>query len=93
MLEDSAPDGPLTLPKAPTQPLPSGRAPDLHGDSFLDALPPVPDSTFGITDEELDRELKRLSIADTGLSFTVAQPVCRCYVGLTAVRVFDCGQC
>nr|XP_023694253.1 charged multivesicular body protein 7 isoform X1 [Paramormyrops kingsleyae] len=66
LLEDSAPDGPLTLPKVPTQPLPSGRAPGLRGDSFLDALPPVPDSTFGITDEELDRELKRLSVADTG---------------------------
>ncbi|XP_018599509.1 charged multivesicular body protein 7 isoform X2 [Scleropages formosus] len=67
LLEESTPDGVRMLPEVPSRPLPAGRALGVHGDSFLDSLPPVPASTFGITDEELDRELSHLTLTDTGM--------------------------
>ncbi|XP_061116482.1 charged multivesicular body protein 7 isoform X2 [Conger conger] len=68
LLDESATDGQPGLPQVPSEPLPSGGASSALSDSFLDSLPPVPHSPFGITDEELDRELSRLTIADPGVS-------------------------
>lgn len=67
LLEESATDGQAGLPEVPSEPLPSRGAPAALNDSFLNSLPPVPHSDFGITDEELDRELSRLTLADTGV--------------------------
>ncbi|XP_036383352.1 charged multivesicular body protein 7 isoform X1 [Megalops cyprinoides] len=66
LLDESAPDGQPTLPAVPSKSLQPGGT--LIGDSFLNSLPSVPNSPFGITDEELDRELSRLTLTDTGVS-------------------------
>ncbi|KAJ8400952.1 hypothetical protein AAFF_G00389090 [Aldrovandia affinis] len=68
LLEESAPDGRPTLPDVPSGSLPRRRDPLALGDSFLSSLPSVPHSPFGITDEELDKELSRLTLSDTGVS-------------------------
>ncbi|XP_066570516.1 charged multivesicular body protein 7 [Amia ocellicauda] len=65
LLEESDPDGPHTLPEVPTKPLTPGMAPGRSSESFLASLPDVPTSEVNITDEELDRELSRLTLADT----------------------------
>ncbi|KAJ8380102.1 hypothetical protein SKAU_G00008800 [Synaphobranchus kaupii] len=68
LLDESAADEQPALPEVPSEPLPSGGAPSALSDSFLNSLPTVPRSPFGITDEELDRELSRLTLTDTGVS-------------------------
>ncbi|XP_064203434.1 charged multivesicular body protein 7 [Anguilla rostrata] len=68
LLDESATDEQPGLPEVPSQPLPSRGAPAALSDSFLSSLPAVPQSSFGITDEELDRELSRLTLSDTGVS-------------------------
>ncbi|XP_076846329.1 charged multivesicular body protein 7 [Brachyhypopomus gauderio] len=60
LLEDGAPNTSLTLPEVPTQPIPAKETGVLD-DAFFHALPSVPATS--ISDEELDRELGRLSLA------------------------------
>ena len=68
LLDEPAADGQPGLPEVPSVPLPSGRAPAAPSDRFLSSLPAVPHSPFGISDQELDRELSRLTLADTGVT-------------------------
>ncbi|KAI1900804.1 hypothetical protein AGOR_G00053640 [Albula goreensis] len=68
LLDESAPDRRPILPQVPSEPLQPRRAPVGVSESFLNSLPSVPHSPFGITDEELDRELSRLTLTDTGVS-------------------------
>lgn len=67
LLRDSEPDGSSALPVVPTHPLSPGRDPRVCGDDLLSSLPSVPDNHFNITDEELDKELSRLTIKDSGM--------------------------
>ncbi|KAM3867811.1 charged multivesicular body protein 7 [Diretmus argenteus] len=64
LLEDSKPDGISALPEVPLNPL--SPQPSLLGDDLLSSLPAVPQSYLGITDEELEEELNRLTLADSG---------------------------
>ncbi|XP_041755937.1 charged multivesicular body protein 7 [Coregonus clupeaformis] len=67
LLENSTLDGPSTLPEVPSHPLSPVRESGSLCDDLLSALPLVPQSHFNITDEELDKELSRLTLADTCL--------------------------
>uniref|UniRef100_A0A673H4H3 Charged multivesicular body protein 7 n=1 Tax=Sinocyclocheilus rhinocerous TaxID=307959 RepID=A0A673H4H3_9TELE len=68
LLEKTIPDNDV-LPVVPTHPI-SPRKTGIPDADFVRSLPSVPDSSLGITDEELDRELSRLTVSDTG-SFTL----------------------
>lgn len=70
LLEDSAPDTSLTLPEIPHHPV-STKNTSVLDDAFFHSLPSVPDNN--ITDEELERELGRLSLC---VSFLFHSPVC-----------------
>ncbi|XP_030632972.1 charged multivesicular body protein 7 [Chanos chanos] len=79
LLEENAPDEPATLPDVPAHPVSPAVEADGRVDDFLRSLPAVPPSSYGITDEELDRELRRLTLSDTeaqqkGLSMPVKKP-------------------
>lgn len=65
LLENSSLDEPSTLPEVPSHPLSPVRESGSLCDDLLCALPLVPQSQFNITDEELDKELSRLTLADT----------------------------
>uniref|UniRef100_A0A4W5RBV0 Charged multivesicular body protein 7 n=1 Tax=Hucho hucho TaxID=62062 RepID=A0A4W5RBV0_9TELE len=67
LLENSSRDVPSTLPEVPSHPLSPVRESGSLCDDLLSALPSVPQSHFNITDDELDNELSRLTLADTGL--------------------------
>lgn len=62
LLEENAPDKGLALPEAPTQTI-AVKETGVLDDAFFQSLPSVPNTT--ITDEELDRELGRLSLGAT----------------------------
>lgn len=64
LLEDTSPDRALPkLPEVPTHSM--GPSLGLLDDSFLRSLPSVPRPGAAISDEELDRELRRLTVTDT----------------------------
>ncbi|TSO88111.1 Ectonucleoside triphosphate diphosphohydrolase 4 [Bagarius yarrelli] len=66
LMEDGAPDTSLTLPDVPHQPV-SSKDTSVLDDAFLKSLPSVPDTN--ITDEELERELSRLSLISISCLF------------------------
>ena len=68
LLEDSKSDGISGLPEVPTNPRSPAREPppSLPDSDLLSSLPTVPQSCFNITDEELEKELNRLTLADSG---------------------------
>ncbi|XP_076021309.1 charged multivesicular body protein 7 [Genypterus blacodes] len=67
LLEESKPDSVLDLPRVPTKPVSPAREPSLAGGDVLSWLPPVPQSFPSITDKELEEELNRLTLADSGV--------------------------
>ncbi|XP_023835218.1 charged multivesicular body protein 7 isoform X2 [Salvelinus sp. IW2-2015] len=67
LLENSSLDEPSTLPEVPSHPLTPVRESGSFCDDLLSALPSVPQSHFNITDDELDKERSRITLADTGL--------------------------
>ncbi len=69
LLEKTIPDNDV-LPVVPTHPISPSRKTGILDVDFVQSLPSVPDSSLGITDKELDRELSRLTVSDTG-SFTL----------------------
>ncbi len=69
LLEKTIPDNDV-LPVVPTHPISPSRKTGILDVDFVQSLPSVPDSSLGITDEELDRELNRTTVSDTG-SFTL----------------------
>ncbi|XP_029916325.1 charged multivesicular body protein 7 [Myripristis murdjan] len=66
LLEDTKPDGISGLPEVPTNPLSPAREPSLPGNDLLSSLPPVPQTYLNITDEQLEEELNRLTLTDSG---------------------------
>ncbi|KTG42599.1 hypothetical protein cypCar_00000328 [Cyprinus carpio] len=64
LLEKTIPDNDV-LPVVPTHPISPPRKTGILDADFVQSLPSVPDSSLGITDEELDRELSRLTVSDT----------------------------
>ncbi|XP_010874288.2 charged multivesicular body protein 7 [Esox lucius] len=76
LLENPILDGPSTLPEVPSHPFAPVRESGSHFD-LLSALPSVPQSHLNITDEELDRELSRLALADSDPQQKHALPVRR----------------
>ncbi|KAL2091909.1 hypothetical protein ACEWY4_011707 [Coilia grayii] len=66
LLKESASDEQLNLPEVPTGPMPSSKETGIFTDDFFRSLPTVPDFRLNITDEDLDRELCRLSISGAG---------------------------
>ncbi|XP_014015640.1 charged multivesicular body protein 7 [Salmo salar] len=67
LLENSSLDEPSTLPEVPSHPLSPVREFGSLCDDLLSALPSVPQTHFNITDDELDKERSRITLADTGL--------------------------
>ncbi|XP_055742802.1 charged multivesicular body protein 7 isoform X2 [Salvelinus fontinalis] len=67
LLENSSLDEPSTLPEVPSHPLTPVRESGSFCDDLLSALPSVPQSHFNITDDELDKERSRITLADTGM--------------------------
>ncbi|KAF7668322.1 hypothetical protein LDENG_00018430 [Lucifuga dentata] len=67
LLEESKPDSITGLPEVPTKPVSSAGEPSLPLDNLLNSLPPVPKNYLNITDEELEEELNRLTLTDSGL--------------------------
>ncbi|XP_041644345.1 charged multivesicular body protein 7 [Cheilinus undulatus] len=66
LLDESKPDSVSDFPDVPTNKLrPSGEA-GLSGTDLLSSLPAVPYSTMNITDEQLEEELNRLTLTDSG---------------------------
>ncbi|KAJ7994194.1 hypothetical protein DPEC_G00263380 [Dallia pectoralis] len=76
LMENSILDGPSSLPEVPTHPFSPVREPGSHCDR-LSSLPTVPQSHLNITDEELDKELSNLVLADSGLQQKYTVPVKR----------------
>ena len=66
LLRDSEMVGPSTLPDVPTHPFSPATEPCVLGDNLLSSLPSVPQNHFNITDEELDSELSRLTLTESG---------------------------
>ncbi|XP_059359140.1 charged multivesicular body protein 7 isoform X2 [Carassius carassius] len=66
LLEKTIPDNDV-LPAVPTHPFSPPRKMGILDADFVQSLPSVPDSSLGITDEELDRELSRLRVSDTAV--------------------------
>ncbi|XP_052418392.1 charged multivesicular body protein 7 isoform X1 [Carassius gibelio] len=66
LLEKTIPDNDV-LPAVPTNPISPPRKTGILDADFVQSLPSVPDSSLGITDEELDRELSRLTVSDTAV--------------------------
>lgn len=66
LLEKNIPDSSDVLPDVPTHPVFPTKKTEFSVDDFVQSLPAVPNAGLGITDEELDRELSRLSVSDTG---------------------------
>lgn len=66
LLEKTIPDNDV-LPGVPTNPISPPRKMGILDADFVQSLPSVPDSSLGITDEELDRELSRLTVSDTAV--------------------------
>lgn len=66
LLEKTIPDSNDVLPELPTHPVFPAKITAMSVDDFVQSLPDVPNASLGITDEELDRELSRLSVSDTG---------------------------
>ncbi|XP_067251556.1 charged multivesicular body protein 7 isoform X1 [Chanodichthys erythropterus] len=64
LLEKTIPDNDV-LPVVPNHPLSPPWKTGFSDADFIQSLPSVPDSSLGITDEELDRELSRLTVSDT----------------------------
>lgn len=67
LLENSSLDEPSTLPEVPSHPLSPVREFGSLCDDLLSALPSVPQTHFNITDDELDKERSRITLADTGM--------------------------
>lgn len=67
LLEKTIPDSNDVLPEVPMHPVFPVKKTGLSADDFLQSLPAVPNAGLGITDEELDRELSRLSVSDTAV--------------------------
>ncbi|XP_045082961.1 charged multivesicular body protein 7 isoform X2 [Coregonus clupeaformis] len=67
LLENSTLDWPSTLPEVSSHPLSPVRESGSFCDDLLSALPSVPQSHFNITDDELDKECSRITLANTGL--------------------------
>ena len=57
---------PGVLPEVPHNPLPP-REMAQGGSSLLASLPDVPTNTFNISDQQLEEELNRLTLRDSGL--------------------------
>ncbi|XP_046871756.1 charged multivesicular body protein 7 isoform X2 [Hypomesus transpacificus] len=70
LLRDSEMVGPSTLPDVPTHPFSPATEPCVLGDNLLSSLPSVPQNHFNITDEELDSELSRLTLTESGMIST-----------------------
>lgn len=66
LMEKSVPENDL-FPAVPTHPITPPRKTDLPDAAFVQFLPSVPNPGVNITDEELDRELRRLTVSDKGL--------------------------
>lgn len=66
LLEETKPVSIIDFPKVPTKPVSPAGEPSLPGTSLLSSLPPVPQSYLNITDEELEEELNRLTLTDSG---------------------------
>ncbi|XP_056318995.1 charged multivesicular body protein 7 [Danio aesculapii] len=70
LLEKSVPENDL-FPAVPTNPITPPRKTDLPDAAFVQF---VPNPGVNITDEELDRELRRLTVSDKGLSRESVSP-------------------
>ncbi|XP_062307704.1 charged multivesicular body protein 7 isoform X1 [Osmerus eperlanus] len=70
LLRDSELVGPSILPDVPTHPFSPATEPCVLGDNLLSSLPSVPQNHFNITDEELDTELSRLTLTESGMIST-----------------------
>ena len=58
---------PGVLPEVPHNPLVLPRETAQGGSSLLASLPDVPTNTFNISDQQLEEELNRLTLRDSGL--------------------------
>lgn len=66
LLADSVLDEASALPEVPSHSLLPERDALALGNDLLSSLPSVPQNNFNITDEELEQELNRLTLADSG---------------------------
>ncbi|XP_056141655.1 charged multivesicular body protein 7 [Lampris incognitus] len=66
LLEESKLDGISGLPEVPSNRLSPARERSLPSNDLLSFLPPVPQNYFDITDEQLEDELNRLTLTDSG---------------------------
>ncbi|XP_028655305.1 charged multivesicular body protein 7 [Erpetoichthys calabaricus] len=64
LMQDSTPDGPSALPDVPDKPVSSNPARVKSEEGLVASLPAVPNTDLGITEEELEQELNRLTLVE-----------------------------
>lgn len=86
LLDESKPDSFSSLPEVPTNGLRPSGEPGLPGNDLLSSLPAVPFSHLNITDEQLEKELKELTLTDSGLRFQNSQSFSLLDCNINAVK-------
>lgn len=78
LLDESKPDALSGLPEVPTGGLRPSGEPGLPGAELLSALPAVPHGLLNVSAEQLEEELNRLTLTDSGVCSQL--PRCVCFV-------------
>ena len=87
LMEDADPG---VLPEVPCSPLGPARGMAQGGGSLLGSLPDVPTNSFNISDQQLEEELNRLTLKDSGVLSLLVLPSVRLSSDWSVVmRVFS----